>query len=289
MKKIIIFVVLILIVGCKHNNTGSTVPATFNLACDTSLTYTPRADPIVSVGAGTPTTTVVALHGKSGTPTKAHMQQLAEDLSAKGYNVVMPYLPWTSLQWDGGLCDSMSYINSLVKAEQDKGNSVVLAGHSMAGPTILSYAALENTTKPDALLILAPGHFVPNSSVLAGMHASSIQLAKDMIKAGQGDTVATFQTSDYNISATPKNYLSFHDTQQLPDQYPDLVASISRNSLPTLWLAGRDDSLTVIVKNLGFIDQTNNKPNYTYKEVPGDHLSMVGNSTDALDPWYRGL
>ena len=289
MKNILILVVLILIVGCKHNNTGSVIPATFNLACDMSVTYTPRAEPIISVGAGTPTTTIIALHGKSGTPTKAHMQQLAEDLSAKGYKVVMPYLPWTSLEWDGSLCDSMSYVNSLVKAEQDKGNTVVLAGHSMAGPTILSYAALENTTKPDALLILAPGHFVPNSSVLAGKHAASIQLANDMIKAGEGDTVATFQTSDYNISATPKNYLSFHDTQQLPDQYPDLVASISRNSLPTLWLAGQGDLLTTVVKNLGFIDQVNKQSNYTYKEVSGDHFSMVGHAADALDPWYRGL
>ena len=284
------------VIGCGGGGSpdpaGLTPVNTFNLQCDLTVSYTPGTAPEISSGAGA-ITTVIALHGKSGAPTRSHMQSLAADLNAQGYDVVMPYMPWSELEWDGTLCDSISYIDSLVATEIMSGNSVILLGHSMAGPIVLSYAALANTTKPDALTVLAPGHYVPNSSVLANAHAPSIQLAKDDIAAGLGDTNNTFQTLNGgvlgNITTTPNIYLSFHDNAQLPDQLPDINTSIPLVSVSTLWLAGLADPLTAVTKNLGIINTVSASSFYTYKEITGDHFSLVDNVTAELDPWFQGL
>ena len=139
-------------------------PANINLQCDLNAIYSPSTPPITSAGTGTPTTTVIALHGKSGSPTNGVISTLATDLNAQGYNIIRPYMPWSSLVWSGTLCDGISYINELIVAEKAIGNSVILLGHSLGGVVVLSYTALANTTKPDGLTVMAPGHYVPNSS-----------------------------------------------------------------------------------------------------------------------------
>ena len=287
-----VFIFMIILAGCGGgggSDTNIVAAPTFNLACDLSVAYTPTDVPLTSVGSGIPTTTVIALHGKNGSPIRAHLTTLATDLNALGYNITLPYMPWHDFDWDGTLCDGMSYINSLIVAEKNAGNSVVLVGHSLAGPIVLSYTALTNTTKPDALAILAPGHFVHNSSVLAGLHAASIQSAKTKVSAGFGDVIDTFQTSNggvlVNISTTPNIYLSFHDTAQ----FPDIKASIPLVSEPTLWLAGSSDSLTNSAKVLGIIDAIPVGSAYDYREIAGDHFTMVGNAPAELDPWYQSL
>ena len=293
MKLISAMVFLFVLSACGGDTVSDPAPTeqntSFNLQCDLTALYTATADPIVSSGSGTATTTVIALHGKSGAPTRAHMQTLAADLNQQDYKVVMPYMPWSELDWNGTLCDSISYINNLVTNELNSGNSVILLGHSMAGPIILAYGALPDTAKPGALAVVAPGHYVPNSSVLAGLHAASIELAKNMISNGQGDQNATFQTSDYNISTTPVIYLSFHASEQLSDQLPDIKASIPRVSIPVLWLAGTGDRLTEITKTLGIIDALPADSNYTYREIAGDHYSLIDNVTSEMGPWFQGL
>lgn len=262
----------------------------FNLSCDMGTTYSPVASPETTVGTGTPTTTVIALHGKNGSPTRTHMTDLATDLADLGYNVSLPYMPWREFDWDGSLCDSMSYINSLIAAEKTAGNAVILLGHSLAGPIVLSYVALTNTTKPDALAVVAPGHFVGTSSLLDSYHAASVNTAKSMVTAGHGDdTIATFQTYNggflYDISTTANIYLSYHD----PAEFPDIKASIPLVTAPTLWLAGLSDSLTSSAKSLGIIATIPASSDYDYREIAGDHLTVVGNVPAELDPWYQSL
>lgn len=285
-------VIVIILAACGGGGGGSGGGGgalTFNLSCDMGTTYTPAAAPITTVGAGTPTTTVIALHGKNGSPLRDHMTALASDLAILGYNVSLPYMPWRELNWDGSLCDSMSYINSLIAAEKTAGNSVILLGHSLAGPIVLSYAALSNTTKPDALTLVAPGHFVGVSSVLDGYHAASVTSAKSSVAAGTGNVIGTYQTANggllLDIYTTANIYLSYHD----PAQFPNIKASIPLVTVPTLWLAGIGDSLTSSAKSLGIIGTIPAGSDYDYREIAGDHFTVVGNVPAELDPWYQAL
>ena len=110
---------VIFLAGCGGGTGGTgslTESPVYYLSCDLNISYTAALDPILTMGPGTPTTTVIALHGKNGAPTRSHMTALAADLSAQGYNVVLPYMPWRDVNWDGALCDGMSYLNSLIIA-----------------------------------------------------------------------------------------------------------------------------------------------------------------------------
>ena len=288
MKFILVVTLISLLVGCGGGGSAassSPTNGTFNLQCDLTTSYSPRLAALSSPGAGT--TTVIALHGKSGAPILGHMSTLSTTLNAKGYNVIMPYMSWSTLNWDGSLCDGFSYVNELIVAEKAKGNAVVLLGHSLGGVNVISYAALSNATKPDAVVSMAPGHFPHDSISLASKHAPSVQLAKNKVAAGLGDEVGTYQTSDYDITASAKNYLTFHDTEQ----FPAIKSAIPAVSVPTLWLAGQSDPLTAIAKNLGIINvvSANSNSNYKYKEIAGDHYTLAAGVAAELDTWYIGL
>lgn len=296
-KNLLLFILLSLILSACGSGGGGDVGsdptntvAEFNLQCDLSSNYA-AITPETSAATTTYIATVIAVHGKNGSPARAHMQSLKSDLNAQGYDVILPWMPWHDLNWDGTLCDGISYLNELVETEKNLGNPVILLGHSLAGPIVLSYSALSDTTKPDALTILAPGHFIHQSSVLASAHASSIQSAKDKIAAGMGDIAATFQTNNggqlVNISTTPNIYLSYHDTAQ----FPDIRSTVPLVAEPMLWLAGADDPLTSIADDtFGIIDLIPSIPTANkYKVIAGDHFTLVDNVTAELHPWYQGL
>ena len=283
-----------LITACGGGSgTSYTASSSFDLTCDINTAYMPALVPDVTTATTSTaaTTTVIALHGKNGAPTRSHMISLAADLNAQGYDVSMPYMPWHDFEWDGSLCDAMSYVNSLIADEKNAGKNIILLGHSLAGPIVLSYAALSNTTKPDAVVVLAPGHFVHNSSVLKNLHAASVLSATDRVNAGLGDDIVadTFQTSNEGtlktITTTPNIYLSYHDTKQ----FPDIKSSIPLVTKPVLWLAGLNDSLTTSAKVLGIIDTLPSAANYSYEEIAGTHFTLVENVTAVLDPWFQGL
>ena len=287
MKFILVVTLISLFVGCGGGSatSGSSTNSVFNFQCDLTISYSPRFEPLNSAGTGSPVKTVIAIHGKSGTPTRDHMTTLSTTLNGKGYNVIMPYMSWSTLNWDGSLCDGLSYINELIVAEKAKGNAVILLGHSLGGVNVLSYAALSNTTKPDALVVMAPGHFPHDSTTLASYHAASIQAAKAKVTAGLGDEVGRYQTSDYEITASANDYLTFHDTAQ----FPAVKNAIPLVSVPTLWLAGLADPLTNIAKNLGIISTIPANSSYKYQEIAGDHYTLVNDVAVELDTWYKGI
>ena len=261
--RVIFILSLLVLAACSESKTSESTPPEFTL------------------------TTVIALHGKNGSPTRS-LVGLPADLNAQGYDVSMPYMPWHDFDWNGTLCEGMSYINSLIVAENNAGRSVILLGHSLAGPIVLGYTALANSTKPDAVTVMAPGHFVNNSFVLADLHAPSLLLAFAKVAAGLGDEIDTFQTSNsglVDISTTANIYLSYHD----PDQFPDILASIGVVTEPILWLAGQDDSLTNSAIVLGIIDAILGLLNFDYREIAGNHFSLVNNVPAELDPWYQSL
>ncbi|MDX1812594.1 MAG: alpha/beta hydrolase [Gammaproteobacteria bacterium] len=288
MRLLILFCSLLLISACAENtnNTPSEEPIPeFTLSCDLNVAYTPLADPIESPSSnGTPASiTVLVLHGKNGSPNNSGMNDLRANLNAAGYNVVMPYLPWTGTNWNGTLCDGMAYINQIIDAERAKStNYILLLGHSLGATNALAYTALSDTSKPENLIAVAPGHYLHESSILSTVLAPSISLAKNMVANGQSNDIATFQTYNngqtVDISTTPLIYLSFHDTAE----FPDIKSSINEIETRILWLAGQSDSLTNSAKNLGIIDIVEKNKNITYKEVSGDHFTILQNVPSEL-------
>jgi len=277
-------------IGCSEKKTvdATNTPApAFTLQCDLSISFSPTAAPVISRSQVGTSTTVLLVHGKNGSPTRTQIQSLITELNTAGYDVIAPYMPWSGLSWNGTLCDGMNYINELILSEQNNENYVILLGHSLAGPIALAYSALSNSNKADAINVVAPGHFIHQSSILASEHASSIAAAKQMETNGLSDQIATFQTYNngqlVDISTTAKNYLSFHDTSQ----FPNILSSIPLVTTPTLWLAGQQDSLTTVANNLGIAGAIPTTGNiYSYKEVSGDHFTVLESVPAELNEFF---
>lgn len=249
--------------------------------------YTP-VEPIMYPSSTSSSTTIIALHGKNGSPLATHMVALASDLNQKGYDVILPYMPWSGFTWDGTYCNALSHLNDLIAEQHIQGKDVILLGHSLGAPIALAYSVREDVIQPNAVVAVAPGHFIHQSSLLASYHAQSIELAHTMVDANQSSEYTIFETWNaevVEITTTPEIYLSFHD----PDILPNITSSISLTTNKVLWLAGIDDPLTSSVKSLGIYDAILSNTNYTYNEVPGNHITVVYNVADELDSWYSGL
>jgi pimeloyl-ACP methyl ester carboxylesterase len=235
------------------------------------------------------------MHGKAAMPDDVYLLPFYDELSVAGYDVVAPFMPWRRLDWDGSMCEAMNYIDELAAQEAIKGNTVIIAGHSMGGAHALIYAATSPAAAVKGIITLAPGHFpqleLPLLTVLdpitAASITSSIAKAEDMVANSFGDQLDTFDTliPDLNnpllqISATANDYLSYHALYQ----YPDINDVLPTIKLPVLWLAGAEDPLTDFYDMPALFSRITS-PISTYQDVSGDHLGMVSNSAARIGVW----
>ena len=291
MRPLVLLISCALFFGACSSSTTNTnnEPPVFDFSCDVSAGYASAIQAERYSTSETFVATVIVVHGKNGAPSRSHIQSLATDLNTSGYDVVAPTMPWADLAWNGTLCEGIAHLNELILEEKNAGKSVILLGHSLAGPIALSYVALSNTTDPDAVVVLAPGHVPHQSTTLANAHAVSISKAKDLV-SNQNSDVTDFQTYNLgglvDITSTPEVYLSYHDTEE----FPDIEASLPLVDLPILWLAGSDDSLTVVMDGtFGLPGKMPVSQNNVYKVIDGTHFTLVDNVTTELNTWYSGL
>ncbi|MFV1982727.1 MAG: serine aminopeptidase domain-containing protein [Thiohalomonadales bacterium] len=299
MKLISITTVLLIstLIACGGGGSGGAAgpgsTQSVSLQCDLTVKYIPRSPDLFSAATTVPPAiaTAILVHGKKGSPAANQMLGMQANLNAKGYDVIMPYMTWSGQNWDGTLCDSISYLNELITTEKNAGKKVILLGHSLGGPSVLAYNSLKNTTKPDAVVVVAPGHYIHYSNKLASAHAPYIQQAKTMIANGQADQIANFMSLNGGqlvlITSTPVTYLSMHDI----NQFPDIKVSTAAVSIPLLWLAGDMDNLTTTSLKFGLPSAIPNSSTNLYKVVPGTHLSVMSNDSTSIEinNWFSSL
>jgi len=282
--------------GEDGSNNNNNTP--FELSCSDAPAFTPSASPVSYTGTGTPTTTAIVLHGKSGSPNGAHLLPLYTDLQAAGYNIKSLYMPWghnggypSNNNWNGTLCQAMNDISSVVQAEKNAGNNVVLIGHSMGGAGSLIYNATTTVNQVDATITIAPGHFLHKSNTIQQTSAASVTTAKSMVAAGNGDSYATFQTRNngttQDIDTTANIFLSYHDLEQYPDIVNDVLAE---NQGPLYWIGGDSDNLTTVYGYASlFNTHVPDNTDSTYQTLSGDHKSVVAAATQNIISWLQGV
>jgi pimeloyl-ACP methyl ester carboxylesterase len=228
------------------------------------------------------------MHGKTGSPYGSHLQSFYSDMADQGYDVVAPFMPWSSMTWEGDLCEAMAYIDELAGAEIAMGKEVVVVGHSMGGVAALIYGATEPPAGVAAIVPIAPGHMPHQSMVLQNSVSADVSRAKSLVDSGQGDDYDSFETRNNGtqvaINTTPNIFLSYHAL----DQFPDMRSVLPRIELPVLWFAGSADNLTTAYKMAelyGYIDSASS----SYQVLGGTHLGVVANTPTPLGTWLSGL
>ncbi|MCW0236219.1 MAG: alpha/beta hydrolase [Ferrovibrio sp.] len=234
---------------------------------------------------------VLVLHGKSpGSQNDPYSGQFRSALANDGMITLMPDMPWSARRYiDGDWDQAMAEIDRHVKSLRDKGATrIVIAGHSMGCPAAMGYAVKYGTV--DALVLLAPGH-VPDSYYnfppLRAVH-DSIDEARRLVAAGQGDTRRDFEDSNQGTSikvrTTARNYLSYFD--------PNSDAEMSRTAaripaqIPVLWVIGDKDPMFRRGRDYAFSKLPAN-PKSRYLEVAATHLTTPVVGTAEALAWIK--
>jgi esterase/lipase len=230
---------------------------------------------------------IVLLHGKQGIPTR-HIDSLAGSLSAKGYLVATPELPWSRYRiYDASYEDAMLEIDKAAETLQKKGaRKIVVGGLSLGGNAAVGYASRHANLA--GIIVLAPGHFpeLPRSRAL---FAPSVSRAKEMMAAGHGDSTASFTDSNmgltFNCRATAKIYLSYFDPDG-PAVVPTNAAAI-RSPTPILWVVGNRDPGTR-PSSYAF-DKAPPHPKSKYVAVDAGHLETPVAAVKQVLTWLESL
>ena len=181
---------------------------------------------------------IVLLHGKQDIA-PYEISSLAGKLKGAGYLVVTPEMPWSRNRiYDASYEEAMKEIDKAVDALKKAGaRKIVVGGLSLGGNATVGYASRRDNLM--GIMVFAPGHF-PELQRSREMFASSVAHAKEMIAAGRGDSISTFDDANmgrtFGSRATARNYLSFFDPDG-PAVVPVNAAAI-RSPIPIFWTVG---------------------------------------------------
>ncbi|MEA1987891.1 MAG: alpha/beta hydrolase [Pseudomonadota bacterium] len=264
-----------------------------SLSCVGATAFDPIASglgsPIITSAVGTPQhTTIILMHGKTGSPYASFLESFQSDLAALGYKVIAPFMPWSSTTWQGSLCEGMAYINSLASPEIAAGQDVVLAGHSMGAAYSLMYGVTQPSSTIKAIISIGPGHFMHVSNKLQSTTASDVTRARELEANDSGDVLDTFVTlnggSSQEIATTATRYLSFHDLERVPNV--NLYAQSI--TLPVLWISGSDDPLTTN-QNHQQLAASITSVNSEFQLLSEDHQGVVALTPNPINTWLQSF
>ena len=280
----------------SSSSTSSSGGGSYSFTCSNSSNFTPSASPVSYTSNTTAaSTTVIMLHGKSGSPYSSAYTNFYTNLQNAGYDIKSLYMPWGNNganpgNWNGTLCQGMNYIDEIIVAEKNAGKKVVLIGHSLGATGAFIYNSTAAISKPDASIIIAPGHFMHKSTVLQTNTAASVSTANAMVKAGNGDGYATFQTynggTPQDVYTTANIFLSYHDLSQFPDIINNVLGA---QAGPLYWIGGDADNLTNVYNYPSLFGSLPSNTNNKYETITGTHYTVVVNSSTKIINWLSGL
>ncbi len=230
---------------------------------------------------------IIFIPGKAGNPEAGYLSSFYRKLNRAGYEVIAPVMPWRN--WDADRRQAMAVINSLMAYYAGKGNKVVLAGHSMGAMLAMHYAADQPADNLLAVVAIAPGHLIHQSGLFKRSTEESIQRARAMQAAGEGDETGEFtdinQGQVLTRTMTANTYLSFFDRQQVRS----IKAVLPDMQVPLLWLAGEDDRLTEKLRMAEIFRHARQDGVSRYELLPGSHKGIMRHAPAAMTMWIKSF
>ncbi len=236
---------------------------------------------------------IIVLHGKGGSPNFPVLQKFESKMLDKGYAVVIPRFPWGGKKgkadYSGNLKDAFEIISSeITKLKQDGRKIIVLAGHSMGTPGAVAYAI--NHTDVDALIGMAPGHFV-GSNFHNDFTSFEVNKAKQMVADGQGNE--TLNIEDYNsgnrrfkMTVKAEDYLSFFD----PNGPMNLGVNLEKiGTTPFLWVAPNGDPVTQKGQAKEYFSKAPSNEKSKFVKIEAEHKNAPIKGVKVIHQWISDL
>jgi len=233
---------------------------------------------------------VVLLHGKTGMPDQ--LAKLAAALKADGYAVATPEMCWSKQRiFDKALPDCLAEVDTAVAGLKSAGSTeVVVGGTSQGAVAALDYGASHAGLA--GIIAMAPAAD-PNDAAAYPKFAAAIAQARALVQAGKGDSAASFADlisggNTIAVRATPKAYLSFHDSDAPVATIRNLTRSVlPQLRVPVLWVAGTKDPAEKGAQNAfaSIPKQASNR----YVTVEADHAGTPDASAAVVADWLKSL
>lgn len=231
---------------------------------------------------------IVFLHGKPGNPNRPLNSKFAKRMNALGFKVIAPHMPWSEKHaYHGTRKQALQLIDNAVNLNGNQ--KVILIGHSMGATIALQYAAAHPSTKLAGLVLVAPAHDPNIAQNLYEATAADAEKACNLAKQGHGLRRAIYADVNMNITsfieATADYYCSFYNVAR----FPDSTRIISKIALPTLFISGADDRLTVVYSHQSLFNELAKNPKNRYMKLSGNHKTVVTEHTAEIADWIGGL
>ena len=234
---------------------------------------------------------VILLHGKWDVH-PYRCSSLADHLTEHGYQVRMPDLPWSlkrryDVPMDSALKEISAHIADLRSAAC---NPIALVGHSIGGAAVLAHWAQRETHKqPDAIVVVAPGHF-PDELFVNGVTGQSLESAANAVFNDHTERRRLLDSNQghaRSLKIVPSCYLSYFSPNGPTNWRTN--AAVIRIPLPVLWISEavsrhrRHTQADALYLNL---------PPHTASRhlvVDGDHQDLPNISASAISGWLSTL
>lgn len=236
-------------------------------------------------------TGILLLHGKApGSPDTPAINTLEGQLRHAGLLTLTPDMPWSTRRYmDGDFAGAMAEIAGHIKTLRGRGATrIVIAGHSMGCAAALGYAA-RHGDDVDALVLMAPGHTPVNyyANPRNPVH-QSVDEARAMVAAGQGDSRRDFhdinQGRPLTVRLTAKQYLSWWDPES--DAEMSRMAPLLPARIPVLVVIGSEDPMAGRIRPYLF-DRLPAQPKTRLLEVTASHVRTPAVAATAVTEWIR--
>ena len=229
---------------------------------------------------------IISLHGKVGGRNHGGNVALAKKLSAAGYWVYTPQMPW--FDYSASLSTAFSFLDRLVEYAASDGKQIIALGHSQGATIGFLYTTVHNPP-PQVVgnVLLAPGHIIHRSRDMQAATASDVARAKNL--GAQGRRHERQRFADFNqgkkitITATPETYLSYFDL----NTFPNFLDYLKQARVPVLWVDGNEDQVAKRMDYAGMYSTLRRHDMNHYTSVAGGHVSMWENSDEPVLKWLQ--
>jgi len=248
----------------------------------------------VSVFAASPSDVgIILLHGKGAKPELKKYEKLDGKLSAEGYSVVVPRMPWSGhkgkADYNGSLSDAFVSIEKEVRNFRDQGKTtVVLVGHSMGTAGALAYA--KHRGGIDGVIGVAPGHFPGSDSFHKDFVFFDVKKAKQMVE--EGKATKSLKVEDYNsgsrrfkMTVVAEDYLSMFDPEG-PMSVDDNLKGLGET--PFLWVAPTHDPVTS-KKSSKYFGMAPKNPKSKLVKIDAEHKNAPPKAFGEIHKWISEL
>lgn len=231
---------------------------------------------------------VVLMHGKGGHP-GAGIDTLAARLSAAGFEVVAPEMPWSRNRiYDRDYEESMAEIDAAVAKLKAKGAiRIVVAGQSMGANAAIGYGARRDGLA--AVVAIAAGHS-PGSPTFRKKLGADVEKARALVAAGKGEEAVSVgdvnQGEYFPRKVRARVYLSWFDPEG-PASMPRNAAKLKPATL-FMWIVGEDDPISRFGRRVIY-DKAPANPKNVYVVVSGGHRETADVGADKIVAWLKGL